>query len=572
MGERVELRHDGIVEAPTWFGPAERPLFGWFVYPEDTQVRGGVVLCQPLAEEGNMAYRTFRMLSQRLAQEGFLTLRFDYDGTGDSAGSFEDDDRAQAWLASVDHALDAVRACGVDRVSVVGMRLGATLAHTALARSSTTIEHLVLWDPVAMGRAFLREWQMVHAAWIADVDRAPEGWVETPSYRFTPEAAADVRSLSIRSAETPVAERMLVLTRNDRKKDARLEKAVAGENVEWAEVDDQANLLDVPTISAAVPQAGLYRVVEELTTTTPRTTTAVSVETQPTARWVEAGVDLEESAGFFGRDGILFAMQTASPTTDSRLPVVLYLNIAAERHVGEGRSWLTLARRGAGQGFRSLRADHSGAGDSGLHPGQQIDRVCDAYWLQDVPELAAELSALPRPDVVGVGLCSSGASALEALQRDALREAVAINVPFTIRAGSSTPREWSVFHRRARSLENLAVRHRRIAQVIGRAWSVLDPRRASLWTLRHAVRRGGDVTLIAGDDDSLDVRPPRLWSATWGRSLWSSDRFRVLHAKNADHSLRVSSGQDEAMRIIGDRLDAIAATRRENAVEPAGSR
>ena len=90
VSELVMLEHDGVVEAPTWFGPHERPLLAWFTYPRSKRVRGAVVLCQPIAEEGNMAYRTFRALAQRLAAAGYLTMRFDYDGTGDSAGSFED--------------------------------------------------------------------------------------------------------------------------------------------------------------------------------------------------------------------------------------------------------------------------------------------------------------------------------------------------------------------------------------------------------------------------------------------------------------------------------------------------
>jgi hypothetical protein len=76
-----------------------------------------------------------------------------------------------------------------------------------------------------------------------------------------------------------------------------------------------------------------------------------------------------------------------------------------------------------------------------------------------------------------------------------------------------------------------------------------------------AVKHGGDVTLVVGDDDVEGMRTGRLWNATWGRALWASPRFRVVRAKNADHSLRVSSGQDEAMEIVVDRLNAIASQR-----------
>lgn len=56
-------------------------------------------------------------------------------------------------LAAVDElcALAEVR-----RVTVVGLRLGAAIAHRA-ASTSRAVDRLVMWDPVADGAAYLRE-------------------------------------------------------------------------------------------------------------------------------------------------------------------------------------------------------------------------------------------------------------------------------------------------------------------------------------------------------------------------------------------------------------------------------
>src|SRR3984957_6689181 len=82
---------------PLWFGPDKRPLFGWVHAPTDGMARGAAVLCPPLFLEQDIAYYSFRRLAEELAARGVLAVRFDYDGTGDSAGGAEDPGRVRAW-------------------------------------------------------------------------------------------------------------------------------------------------------------------------------------------------------------------------------------------------------------------------------------------------------------------------------------------------------------------------------------------------------------------------------------------------------------------------------------------
>src|SRR4051812_48353772 len=95
------------------FGPSERRCFGWFHAPLEGMTRNtGVVLCRPLGYEGTCAYETVTRLAEYLAAVGFAVLRFDYHGTGDSTGSDADEGRVEAWLGSVQAAIEEVMLLG----------------------------------------------------------------------------------------------------------------------------------------------------------------------------------------------------------------------------------------------------------------------------------------------------------------------------------------------------------------------------------------------------------------------------------------------------------------------------
>ena len=100
---------------PLWFGSEDRPLFGWLHVPEDKLARGCVLLNPPLGIEAVSAHAAYRRLADRLAEVGFAVLRFDYDGTGDSAGQTHDPGRVAAWLGSIREAEDLMRGLGLGR-------------------------------------------------------------------------------------------------------------------------------------------------------------------------------------------------------------------------------------------------------------------------------------------------------------------------------------------------------------------------------------------------------------------------------------------------------------------------
>lgn len=124
-----------------------------------------MLLCNPFGEEAARAHRMYRVLATQLERRGYAVLRFDYHGTGDSMGDSTDVSLA-GWLEDISLAANELTAAsGAQRLVVIGLRLGGTLAALASSRDKVRLRHLVLWDPVVNGAGYLQELAEMHRAY-----------------------------------------------------------------------------------------------------------------------------------------------------------------------------------------------------------------------------------------------------------------------------------------------------------------------------------------------------------------------------------------------------------------------
>lgn len=139
-----------------YFGPSESYLFGVF-HPREGVIRNeAIVLCNPFGQEYLRAHKSMRRLAINLAELGYPVLRFDYRGTGDSAGDL-DEVTADQWVTDIRHAIqELMDMAAVPKVALIGLRLGALLAAKA-ATEYPQISRLVIWDPVSDGAAYVEE-------------------------------------------------------------------------------------------------------------------------------------------------------------------------------------------------------------------------------------------------------------------------------------------------------------------------------------------------------------------------------------------------------------------------------
>ena len=191
---------------PIWFGTDERPLFGWFHGPENGRARSGVVICPSFGLEYIQAHYAVRLLAEELSEKGMCVLRFDYDGMGDSAGSVRDPHRLESWTSSITQAIQVVRQTGLGSVSLVGMRIGATLAaHVAAAQGG--VDRIVLWDPCISGRSFLREGAAAFAFGLGLDPTDDTGSAELPGLSLDAETVAELNGVSLTKLPRPPAEK-----------------------------------------------------------------------------------------------------------------------------------------------------------------------------------------------------------------------------------------------------------------------------------------------------------------------------------------------------------------------------
>ncbi|MDQ2106645.1 serine aminopeptidase domain-containing protein, partial [Azospirillum isscasi] len=217
--------------------------FGW-LHP--AAGRRGVVLCAPYGGEAPATHRAWLRFAETLAVAGLPVLRFDYPGTGDSAGGEEEPGRLDAWIGGIRAAAAHLRAVtGVEEVALVGLRLGGLLAATAAREVGA--DALVLLAPFPSGRAFVQELRAVALLAERPPDAppavGPEG-IDSAGFRLTPETAEALRALDLtRMTEAP-ARRVLILDRPEGRGAVLAERFRAlGAAVEAAPFPDYARLM-----------------------------------------------------------------------------------------------------------------------------------------------------------------------------------------------------------------------------------------------------------------------------------------------------------------------------------------
>jgi len=497
-----------------------------------------------------------------MAASGVCALRFDYDGTGDSAGMGNDPQRVRSWLDSISAAVATMRASGVGSVFVVGMGLGATLA-AVVAETDGNIDGLVLWDPEPSGKAYLSRQRALSALSFHVPTMTTDGSVDAPGLMFDADTAGDLRKLdlsNLRESQT----RMLVLVRPDR--DAtRLQSGLRGDLVEWGEAIGHSDLID-DVSDMAIPREAVDLIVRWVGTHARQKPQLVSVPgwTGPMSIPGPSGrPSVVETPVWIGDTG-LFGIVAESPEHNTG-PTAVFLSVANGHRIGPGRTWVDLARRWAETGLRSIRIDLSGLGDSPVrHQEQREFEWCVPEAFEDVEEVARWCSPSDPTDVILVGLCATGYQAIDSAFHLKPRGVVAINpstsfMPPEVRHGRPMdPRRRVVmgsspFQERFRSEFPFVHLRRMFPELAWRAkvWRTPARLRSAAW-LQELDVLGSDVLIVTGEESFRPIRygaSARLLNRLDGRG-----RLRLAYLPELEHGLLIARQRLEVQDLVTEHV------------------
>jgi len=136
---------------PVTFSNKGQQLIGIFHMPDNLKSEEkapGIVMFHGFTGNRTEAHRLFVQVARRLSKSGFIVLRFDFRGSGDSDGEFED-------MTVPDEVCDAEKALtflieqrNVDkeRVGVLGLSMGGRVA-AILASKDERVKFAILYSP-----------------------------------------------------------------------------------------------------------------------------------------------------------------------------------------------------------------------------------------------------------------------------------------------------------------------------------------------------------------------------------------------------------------------------------------
>jgi pimeloyl-ACP methyl ester carboxylesterase len=591
-----------LAKEPFYFGTPERPMFGFYHSPAGSRVRAtGVLLCNPLGDDLIRAHRPYRHLAEELSAVGFPVLRFDFDGTGDSAGDERDPNRVATWRADVGRAAAELRArSGVERLALVGLRLGGTFAALGAADLGG-VDTLVLWGAYYSGGAFVSEATKAHKMLVMLQPQSFSGGLpasdgqEALGFLLGTQTIADLQAIDLLSLSRAPAKRTLVLDTANVETDSPLVAKLRdlGGTVTHRHMPGNKFLIISPHQSE-VPTAAISAITGWLSEEHPFTESSpVShVPSAPAAPdSARTLTSLRERPVFFGGARKLFGILTAPPPSTARpdLPPIILLNAGTVHRVGSHRLYVPMARRWAALGFHVLRVDLSGIGDSPVLEGHPENLTYPRDGLEDA---RAAMDFLKDTTTSGkfivAGLCSGGDIAFQlGFKEPRVASAIMMN-PRTFLVNdlsmvdSYERARWSqqtvargdswkdllsgdvnlkrAFKLAAPKVKDLVVKRakRAVTNLMGAVLPTApatEQRRETdvPYCLRSMAERGVDTYLFVTDHDpGVDYVDANYGPAM--NALSSIPNFRRTNVKGTDHTFTARWAQEQVSAMITEHL------------------
>lgn len=160
-----------MIRKTHFFADAQYPLYGVY-HPanERTSLQKPILICGAHGQEAHRSHRLLTQIADFLALRGYPVLRFDYHNNGDSS-DIDKGPSLQQYRRDIVQAGNFLRrCCGQTPETIIGLRLGASLA-LQLVSEGLRCHHLVLCDPIVNGKEDLLQLESMHQKMLLDTAR-----------------------------------------------------------------------------------------------------------------------------------------------------------------------------------------------------------------------------------------------------------------------------------------------------------------------------------------------------------------------------------------------------------------
>lgn len=516
---------------PTWIG--EGGLAGFLHLPDTGRARAAVLICPSLGSEQAWTYRGLRHLAESLCASGMAVLRFDYGGTGHSAGDLE-------HMPECDLAGDVVEAgrylarAGIEPTVAVAYGIGGAILAEA-AGSELQLDSLVLWEPALSGRRWLREQNALLRLGQPElsVPAEPRSGMEVAGLVVSPYLRSTLQAMTV-AVERLAAHQVLVVAQPG----SPAFELASQPTTESLVSTDTKELL----FGHRLPRTTTGRIVDWVDRRcSGEPWRPVHQPTRVTERQLETSFGpvrerfLPDGSGWFG--------VVAEPLDGASEDPVVFITTAVEPALGPGREWVRLARELAASGRSAYRVDLPGFGDSPARAGQLPDSVYPPGATDDLLDVVAQVTG-GRPDRAAVvGMCSGAYHALCAGSRTRLAQVCAISPVLRPRA--------EVVGRPIGGDESRTILRRLRSWADGARWRIPLPgsRRAPAVDLEALDAFGTSALLLYGYEDYEETGRIRGL-----RRLAASGRLNVLTEPRLSHAALTADERQLVARTLRVRL------------------
>ncbi|MEM9634069.1 MAG: alpha/beta hydrolase family protein [Pseudomonadota bacterium] len=544
-----------------------------------------VLFLSPWGLEEFLTRKFYRYLSEKFAEIGIASLRFDYPGTGNAIDDAEEG--ISAWLGTVQGAVTELKSlAGVSRVLLLGQGIGAGLAYQH-AINASDIAGMALLAPVFKGRAYLRELR-VWSNFVNDgLGLRPEDRVSDPGniagFEMPPQVVLDLKGFNL--TETRISNPCSVFLA--RKPEGVVDEAVKENLVEAGCIVQETVYQDFSTLLSEnsppeLPKAFAAELVTWVKSLPDLNSLATTASKRPLVNPV-SGSHFKETPVRFGENNRLIGT-LCEPLGNFVGVTAVILSTSYDYQIGWARANVQLSRELAAKGIATFRYDGAGIGDSPAVPGRRAQVLYDEKQVDDA-ELAFELvkSLGLAETVVVVGRCSGAYAAFRtALRGSHWKGCITINpygfywrfvgLPKPLKEYLALAKDPSLIKRVVGGQVNLRaaatnVFYRAVDRVAERLQKILPaaPTVAQRNDIVHAefdklAKLGTSVTIIYSEEDIA----MEAFLINFGKDSEKLNAFSNVNLQfvaNSDHNLTPKPAREKAFDIVAKQLLALVPDR-----------